>query len=250
MDYTGERVVSGSSEMPADIYKEHLERYSFALDFIKNKKVLDIACGTGYGSKLMAEAGAEKVVGGDIEEGAIREAQALKRIDNLDFLVVNAMKMPFAEKEFDIVVSFETIEHLSNPEKFIKEIARVLKSGGYLILSTPNRIATKKIGIDNPFHLREFAKREIAQLLSDYFGKIEIFGQRPLSKMNAKQKIIQKAYFLYTKIKWLEFLKRWFNTNTRQAIGKEIIGLEDDFHISEMKPGREYLYYVAVGKKK
>ncbi|OGG98516.1 hypothetical protein A3E04_02720 [Candidatus Kuenenbacteria bacterium RIFCSPHIGHO2_12_FULL_42_14] len=251
MEYTGERVLAGGDDNePREIVAEHLARYRFVIPFIKDKKVLDIACGTGYGSELMAAGGAKIVVGGDIDGETIKLARANYQKENLSFEKVNAMAMPFGDGSFEAVVSFETIEHLDKAEKFVNEAARVLAPGGRLILSTPNRKATKQLAVKNLFHLKEFDQAELLALLGAQFKEIKIYGQRPIRSLTLKQKLIRKSYLLYAKIKYLEFLKRWFSKNLRQSIGKEIDGLGEDSEVEEMMPGKEYLYLVAMARKK
>ncbi|HRY63187.1 MAG TPA: class I SAM-dependent methyltransferase [Patescibacteria group bacterium] len=246
MEQTGERLVPGSGKKTDKVFAEHMARYRFVTSFIKNKKVLDIACGSGYGSAMIAEAGAARVVGGDIDVATIESARKNYQTNNLTFEVVDAVALPFEDKSFEAVVSLETIEHSSEAEKMMRELARVLTDDGVFILSTPNREATKKLGINNPFHVGELNKEELIALMGKYFQRLEIFGQRPLRELSLKQKLIRKAYFLYTKIKWLEFLKRWFPEAKRQGVGEQIDGLGDDCHIEAIKPGKEYLYYVVV----
>ncbi len=230
--------------------EEHLARYDFALAWARGKNVLDIACGTGYGSKMLALGGAKSVLGGDIDQESIALARAKYQQAGVRFEVMNGIEMAAEDGSFEVVISFETIEHIKEAEKFVAELARVLKSQGRLILSTPNRIATKKLGIKNPFHVREFNREELWAILKNDFEEVKFYGQRPLARLKLKQKFFQKAYFLYTKIKCLEFLKRWFSTKTRQAIGQQIAGLAQEFQVEEATSGKEYLYLVVVGKKK
>lgn len=251
MQYTGERVLTEESgSEPREIVAEHLARYRFAMPFIKDKNVLDIACGTGYGSEMMASGGAKTVVGADIDGETITLARANYQQENLSFERVNAIEMPFGDASFEAVVSFETIEHLDKAEKFIDEVVRVLTPGGRLILSTPNRKATRKLAVKNPFHIKEFDQEELLAKLGARFEAIKICGQRPIRSLTLKQKLIKKLYLLYAKIKYLEFLKRWFPENLRQSIGKEIDGLVEDFEVKAMAPGKEYLYLVAMGVKR
>lgn len=169
MEFTGERLIIGGEGCQADteIYQEHLARYEFAKRFVENKIVLDIATGTGYGAAMMAAAGAAEVCGGDIDEEAIQLARQNYQRDNLHFQVMTATKMPFSDNYFDIVVSFETIEHIWDYRDFLKEIFRVLLPGGKLILSTPNRKVTRKMGIKNPFHIKEFTVEELITILAE-----------------------------------------------------------------------------------
>ena len=252
MEYTGERLIVGEKgcDENSAIYKEHIERYKFALKFIqKNNKVLDTACGDGYGSKLLIDTEADEVWGGDINQQAIEAAKNKYSAENLHFRVMDVTDIPFDDNYFDRVVSFETIEHIKNYQSFIKEIKRVLKPSGKLIISTPDRQITKKLNIDNPFHLREFAKKEMADLMQAHFKQVEFYGQRPVKRLSLRQKLLQKAYFIYKRLGILGFLGRIVSNKSKQRVGGEIEGLEKDFEVRKMEKGKEYLYMICVCNK-
>lgn len=170
LEWTGERVVP--TKTPYVTYQEHVNRYVFASKFIKDKIVLDVACGTGYGSKYLLRKGARKVVGLDISIDAIKYAKEQYNINNegLSFVCGNAIDLPFPDNYFDVIVSFETIEHLKEYRKFLLECKRVLKDGGLFICSTPNKRVssphTEKP--KNPFHVKEFYPEEFNSLLAEY----------------------------------------------------------------------------------
>lgn len=185
MEFTGIRVVPNKT--PQRIYEDHIARYEFASKYAIDKKVLDIACGTGYGSEYLIQHGAANVTGVDIAEDSIKYAIDHYAQDNLLFLESDATLLPFSEGSFDVIVSFETIEHIEKWKNYLEEISRVLKENGYLLISTPNRIVTspnypeKKSTPDNSFHVVEFSKDEFISLLARNFKEIEIFGQRMLN---------------------------------------------------------------------
>jgi len=177
MEFTGERVVPGKT--PQTIYDEHIYRYIFAASLAENKVVLDVACGTGYGAGFMAEK-ASKVVGADISLEAVDYAAERFCKDNkAGFICADAIRLPFVDNAFDIVVSFETIEHIRQCRKFLAECRRVLKANGLLICSTPNRrIFSPKLAKPiNTFHVKEFWPEEFYRLLSRYFVNITLYGQ-------------------------------------------------------------------------
>jgi ubiquinone/menaquinone biosynthesis C-methylase UbiE len=163
------------------IGEEHIARYEFAARFVGGKKVLDIACGAGYGSAMISEA-AKEVIGVDLDKKSIEQARANYKKANLSFISAPAEKIPFPDQYFDMVVSFETIEHLDNDRIFLSEIKRVLKKGGELIISTPNRkIVSCYLIYHQPFniyHKREYLKNEFINLIKDFFSIKEILGQR------------------------------------------------------------------------
>lgn len=179
--------------MPENVYKEHVSRYEFAASLAKNKIVLDIACGVGYGSSYLEEKGAKMVVGGDINRDAIEYAKAHYKRREISFLRLDAMNVPFSESTFDVVVSFETIEHLKDCRRFLSLCKAVLKKNGLFICSTPNSLITfSDSGMPlNPFHTREFTLREFRNLLRDYFRDVDIYVQDFLT---LRQIVMYKLY--------------------------------------------------------
>lgn len=153
---------------------EHTERYRFAGKQVKQKTVVELGCGTGYGSTILAQAGAKKVIALDISAEAIAYAKKHFADKRIDYVISRAEKTGLEDNFADIVVSFETIEHLKEPAQFVAEALRILKPGGSLILSTPNRETS--FG-DNPYHLQEFTVGELDSLLSAFTTK-KFFGQR------------------------------------------------------------------------
>jgi len=178
MEFTGERVVPGKT--PQTIYDEHIYRYVFAASLAENKVVLDVACGTGYGVGYMVEKGAGEVVGVDISMLAVDYAQErLGRNNKASLICADAIRLPFVNSAFDIVVSFETIEHIRQYRKFLAECRRVLKENGLLICSTPNRrIFSPNLAKPiNTFHVKEFWPEEFYRLLRRCFANITLYGQ-------------------------------------------------------------------------
>jgi len=157
---------------------EHLHRYTVACEYVKGKKVLDIASGEGYGSNLMA-AFAASVVGVDIDQGAVHNALKKYKRENLEYRHGNATSIPLEDNAVDVVVSFETIEHLSEHELFLQEIKRVLKPGGLLIISSPDReVYTDQSGFNNPFHEKELNRKEFEALVGDHFSHQLMLAQK------------------------------------------------------------------------
>ncbi len=153
---------------------EHTERYRFAGKYVKGKQVIELGCGTGYGSSILAQAGAKKVIALDISADAISYAKKHFPHKNVEYTVGSAEKTALLQKSADVVISFETIEHLANPDKFIAEAIRLLKDNGTCIISTPN--AQTSFG-DNPYHLKEFTAQELDILLTKFSNR-KYFGQR------------------------------------------------------------------------
>ncbi|WP_435008487.1 class I SAM-dependent methyltransferase [Tundrisphaera lichenicola] len=160
----------------ARIFWEHVARYRFAKDHVVGKRVLDIACGEGYGAAGLAMAGASSVVGVDLSPEACEHARAKY---GLDARVGNAQAIPLPDRSVDLVVSFETIEHVENPDQFLRECARVLVPEGVLILSTPNRPVYSGEGPLNPFHQSELDEGEFVGLLESRFRSVRLYSQFP-----------------------------------------------------------------------
>lgn len=167
----------------------HLKRYEFAARFCKGKVILDAACGVGYGSGYLADI-AKEVVGLDISVEAVSYAQEHYQKENTRFRLMDVCNLDFPERYFDIVCSFETLEHLDNPLKFLTEVKRVLKEGGILIISTPHARRTV-IKPENPYHKVEFSRNDFNDALGKYFSEVEILGQR--RRQSAVHYWIQKA---------------------------------------------------------
>lgn len=174
---TGEYLVP--DQMPARLYEEHIQRYAFASRLCAGKTVLDVACGTGYGSDLLAEAGARAVLGVDISRDALEYARSHYRRGNLFFVRLDAIDLPFSDGQFDIVCSFETLEHLASPRRLLSECRRVLRSDGSLVCSTPNGSLTSPLRLPpvNPFHVQEFPVSETRSMLAEHFSDIGLWGQ-------------------------------------------------------------------------
>lgn len=148
---------------------EHLHRYALVRDIVKGKVVLDIASGEGYGSNLLAK-NAREVFGVDICAETINNAKSTYRADNLKFVQGDAANVPFQPNTFDVIICFETIEHVINQDAVMRELKRVLKNDGVLVISTPEK---KKYSDDknfkNPFHTKEFYEHEFKAFLTRYF---------------------------------------------------------------------------------
>lgn len=167
MNFTGERVIPG--DVDADLFNEHLARYLFARDYAQGKKVLDAACGTGYGAALLAETAAE-VLGADIAPEAIEYARQHYPAPKTWFLRADCLCLPLKSATFDLVVAFEIIEHIRDTAGFLNELRRVLSPDGLLLISTPNRLYyTEDRDEVNPFHEREFSYSEFSETLLEVF---------------------------------------------------------------------------------
>lgn len=172
MDFN-ERVIPGISAN--FLFQEAISRYHFALKFISSgKNVLDVGCGTGYGTHLISQK--TKVTGVDIDAEAIGFAKS--HYFGPTYIQSSAERLPFAKEIFDVVCSFEVIEHIENPRNLIKEVRRVLKKKGKFIISTPNKsVISPHSDVSSPYHFREYTYDQLYKFLKQYFNHVEIFGQ-------------------------------------------------------------------------
>lgn len=177
MKVTGERFIPGRMCRDGEI--EHYHRYIAARKLVTDKTVLDAACGTGYGSKILSAA-AKKVCGIDLSEEAVLYARQNYGNEKTDYQQASIAELPFPDRMFDVVVSFETIEHVDKEtqKRFLSEIRRVLKEDGILIMSSPNKkIFTDGRGLITEFHIRELYEKEFISFLADFFPYYKVYNQ-------------------------------------------------------------------------
>lgn len=179
LPFTGERY---TPENALEIAAEHWHRYAFARALAPGRRVLDAACGEGYGSALLARAGAD-VLGVDIGADAVAHARArYAGIAGLRFEQADATALDaHADASFDLVLSFETLEHVHAQERLLDGFARLLAPGGLLLVSTPDkRTYTDLTGEVNPHHVRELYRDEFEALLAARFPARRLYGQKNL----------------------------------------------------------------------
>ena len=178
LEFTGERF---TPECVREIWQEHWHRYVFARAFARGKRVLDAACGEGYGSALLAQ-DASDVLGVDIAAAAVDHAHArYANRANLRFRQGDCTALDLADASVDLVVSFETIEHVAAQEALVAGFARVLAPDGVLILSSPDKRTYHDVaGFRNEFHVRELYREELLALLKPHFPLVYLYGQKLL----------------------------------------------------------------------
>jgi 2-polyprenyl-3-methyl-5-hydroxy-6-metoxy-1,4-benzoquinol methylase len=217
LEWTGERLIPEAVEGEL-VLAEHLARYRLAAHLAPGRRVLDAACGEGYGSVLLREAGAEEVVGVDLDPATVAHARDTHGVASVEGDVAD---LPFDDGTFDLVVSFETIEHVKDPDRALDEFARVLTDAGMLIISTPNALEYLD---DNPYHLREFTSGEFLSALRSRFPEVT-----PLYQQN----------FLTSAILDAERMK--------YDNGQRVVGLEAT-KVAGVEPGRELYSIVLCGR--
>jgi len=152
---------------------EHVSRYRWAAQAVAGRSVLDAGCGAGYGSRLLAEAGAAAVVGVDIAQ-AVLEAVAPSMPDNVELRPGDLRRLEIEDGSFEVVVCFEVIEHFDEPQVVLDELARVLAPGGLLLISSPNRGVYQP---GNPHHRHEFRPDELEQALGARLANVCLVRQ-------------------------------------------------------------------------
>ncbi|CAA0126865.1 putative S-adenosylmethionine-dependent methyltransferase/MSMEI_2290 [Mycolicibacterium vanbaalenii] len=175
MPLTGERTVPGLAEENY-WFRRHEVVYRRLVERCCDRDVLEAGCGEGYGADLIADV-ARRVIGLDYDDSAVAHVRA--RYPRVDMRQGNLAELPLPAESVDVVVNFQVIEHLWDQEQFVAECHRVLRPGGVLLISTPNRI-TFSPGRDtpvNPFHTRELNAAELTELLESAGFEIEgVYG--------------------------------------------------------------------------
>jgi len=244
--FTGERLVLNQNvkQNYRTCMNGHLLNYKFASEFVKGKSVLDAACGSGYGTKMLELAGAARVTGIDISEEAVINAMQIYKGERSEFITADIHKLPFVDKSYDIIISFETIEHIDDGAIWLQESARVLKDDGILIISSPNREVTEPgLYFDeqptNPYHKHEYNIGEfVGELLAEY-DLLELYGQ---GFRHEYHHLITKALRRMIKRKDVEYLPSYIPRECKVEYNK-LIAMR---LLKDAKP----MGLVAVCKKK
>jgi GT2 family glycosyltransferase/SAM-dependent methyltransferase/glycosyltransferase involved in cell wall biosynthesis len=175
--FTGERLTGA---VGGQLEAEHHHRYLLARHLSRGRDVVDVAAGEGYGTAMLAQV-ARSAIGCDLDPAAMLAARLAFRRSNLCFLAADARALPFAAASADIVVCFEALEHFVEQEIFLREARRVLRAGGLLLLSTPDRDIYSPIGsAPNPFHRRELTSTELLSMVGGCFPHVALARQRPM----------------------------------------------------------------------
>jgi ubiquinone/menaquinone biosynthesis C-methylase UbiE len=216
---------------------------------VKDKAVLDVACGTGIGTHYLLEAGASSCLGLDIDRPAIDYARAVYKRCQFEECDATSLRVP--DSSMDVVVSFETIEHIRDQATFLSECDRVLRPGGLFVCSTPNRTVSRWAP-ENPYHLHEFTVAEFAQTLETIFVDVRLFGQKSTNQfLYAGERLLSRALH---KIQLMETAKRILGWKSPPpAVRSEFDGMPTDLD-NEIKPyGAALLiqpkYIIAVVRR-
>jgi 2-polyprenyl-3-methyl-5-hydroxy-6-metoxy-1,4-benzoquinol methylase len=183
-------------------YEIHAQRYRFAARYCHDRTVLDAGCGIGYGSGLLARSGARQVTGIDVSAEALAQAVKYYQRDGVVWFLRADLETlgetAGVPKNVEVVVNLENIEHLQHPDRFLCQLDHVLAPSGTFVTSTPNGLLTELDAqghnINNPFHLKEFTREELAKLLALHFGKVELFGQWETNDCRLRQAEARAAF--------------------------------------------------------
>lgn len=164
-----------AAEHPDHMGSQHWARYEWACRFLPAERVLDCACGVGYGSALLRRRGAKAVVGVDVSEDAIHEAQRRYAGKGIEYRLGDGRTLsPQSLGTFDRIVCLETIEHMDEPQRMLDAFASLLKPDGLLALSVPN---DKHLGVQNPYHKWRSSPEEVRGWISQRFAQVVCFGE-------------------------------------------------------------------------
>lgn len=202
LEHTGERMVVEhyhSSIEDYVVYLMHIATYNFAIPYIENKRVLDFGCGSGYGSRRMVERAAS-VHAVDVSEDAIKHAGAEFDYPNLCFQQIDpTIRLPFADSTFEVVTSFQVLEHVTDVAHYLSEIRRVLTPDGCLLLATPDR-TTRLFPRQRPWnrwHVREYSPFSLESTMRAFFPEVEML------QMSGRRDVIDVELHRYRKLKWM-----------------------------------------------
>ena len=182
-------------------YANHIQRYMFAAQKLKplgRCRILDVACGVGYGSRFIAAECQSEVVGIDRDPEALKLATSHFSHPDVSFIAddCHTLEKCGCEKQFDAIVCFETIEHLSEPGRFLRRCAQLLRPSGMLIISTPNQTVTGHS--DWEYHVTEYTASEFVALLKEFGFNVQVLlGQSltPIGRLRMSVRAeLNKAY--------------------------------------------------------
>ncbi|HWE52088.1 MAG TPA: methyltransferase domain-containing protein [Bryobacteraceae bacterium] len=251
-----ERLVPGTAEWRLYI-PEHRQRYEFFAAECAGKSVLDAACGVGYGSRMLAEAGAASVLGVDLSEQALALARtqfAHPRVEyaRRDVALLDGLG------PFDRVISFETIEHVAEPELFVRAVRRAIADDGLFVCSTPNRDFHDQSKESNPYHLSCMGFEEFAAVFGKYF-QIEAQYQQSHSVSYLRHiALVKELDRIRKRVEFSRILR--LENRLRKILGREIPdsarpsefvqeGIPDDFVIEPLtSPSDQPVTYILTGR--
>lgn len=233
-------------------------RYMYILKYTHDNVVLDFACGTGWGSYLIAQSGAKKVYSVDFSKDAIETAKKYYTNKHIDYYYGDLLENNIDESSIDTIACIETIAHLDNPEKYLEYFHKKIKNDGLLIITTPNAYVFNSIDKNEPlypYHYKEYNKADIVSMLKDKWTLVDYKGQYPMAKDSKTSQKYRKWISDYYKS--MEIIRRYkyfgflftrllkkmgvmildepaFNSNCEPT--KVELNMEPAFHMFVLKP--------------
>jgi O-antigen biosynthesis protein len=243
LEWTGERYLPyvDPSISGVEIHYEHLHRYAFASQFVKGKKVLDLASGEGYGTFILSQY-AQSVVGVEIDPLAVMHAIRTYNEENIRFLEGSILDIPIkGDKLFDVIVCFEAIEHVREHDVLLNEIRRLLKEEGLLIISTPDKIRySDETGYQNPYHLKELYLSDFNELLQKKFSHVYLSGQQIVSGSSIFP--VSPEQNSYSSEFIIEYTGKQFSfADTKERAPRYFIAIASNFNLNPEQLQRSYL---------
>jgi len=225
IENTGERIIL-EKETPLMIAR-HFCSYRFVKEYVRNKQLLDIGCGEGYGTYYLASF-AKEIVGIDYDKAIIDYAKKKYQRDNLTFYATDVKDLANFDNRFDVICSFQTIEHIRNVKLFLENIKNILSDNGIFICSTPNKLDASPHSDTplNKFHIKEYFLDEFKELLKSHFKEIDLFGLKRRRRLNFYRRLKKLGLFnflpvsinpvrrFYERIDCDDFIIRKDNINT------------------------------------
>jgi len=256
-DYTTVTEVPGSKVTQEQLMRL-FNRYQFTSGFCEAKDVLEVACGSGIGLGYLAKK-ANKVVGTDIcEENLKLASKHYKGIKNIETKRMDAHKLQFKEESFDVIILYEAIYYLKQPQDFVEEARRVLRENGTLIICTVNK--DWEDFNPSPYSIKYFSAPELFSLLKQEFPKVELYGAFSVARNTTRDKIVSlvkrmavNLHLIPKTMKRKEFLKRIFFgklITLPSEIKEGMVEYCQPVPISCNNPNFEYKILFAVGEKR
>jgi ubiquinone/menaquinone biosynthesis C-methylase UbiE len=265
---TTERIIEEnyqSSQEAYLIYSMHVATYKYCIGYVAEKKVLDYGCGSGYGTALISES-CVQITGVDISPEAIAYAQSHYQGPHLSYLQIERAEvapLPFPDSSFDVVLSFQVIEHVQDVSVYLKEFERVLVPGGCVIIATPDRL-NRLFSFQKPWnmwHLREYTQDQLKDTLTTHFFNVNV------QQMGGRQDVLETELSRIRKLKWVllpftlpfipEFIRRnslgfikYLNYNLPKHSNKPIAPSFDETALSISNKEKFSIYLLAIANKK
>lgn len=204
LEPTTERIIPENFQSDQEsylLYLMHVATYRYSLNFVKGKKVLDYGSGSGYGTALISDS-CLQIIGVDVSDEAVSHARSHFSAPNLSYLQIERAEvapLPFPDSSFDVVISFQVIEHVDEVSAYLHEIERVLVPRGRVLIATPDR-SHRLFSFQKPWniwHLREYSQEGLNNILAKYFLDVKVY------QMGGQQEALKIELSRVNKLKWI-----------------------------------------------